>query len=862
MLKPIYQLKIISSISSQKKQTKLTPKKTLIFSDNLHTKMAAPNKGFPSIKSIATGVGAIITTAAFSAKLIHNEYKNYQVRSKIDTKNPLSSYQILPDLFIYHGYIRIFRCKGDVINHYVIKKKNNNNDESKIGDTLGKSENNSENNNNNDNNDGNSENGVLNGDNDGKNDNIVISGDVLDNNDGNGSDVVKGNDDDSEINDAKDEMKVDKSSIKNNDQSFMNHVKLWSSYSFKQINKISSYISKLSNKEEDKFTSDFPKCLKDCVMTNIDEFIMNNKDKWDLLFKSVKKNNKFDSVSSINNNNSNDNNNNNNNNDNSKKSEIENNEFKWEYIEMIIHFETLYIKFGNKWESISLNKIVMTQSLDVDNHSDLIEDYTTYFKIFDNYGYALLCQNIAEHEIKFQQKATIEIPQTYGMNPWFFLWENQIGYNSGMSTFRKKRRQYLLDSVVQKRLKRFKKKGFHNPECLYHYNQFMSLLHNTNSNENESKSDINTENNNDSINSNNNDNNDNNNDSNNNDNNNSDMDIDEEKNGEIEDITTNASLQDFINQSKPNLTHDEWLFSEESVFLAQFIYSMQAPKLLPKDANNNNNDSNNNSTDSESDNEDMDVEGEIEDINDDYCGPDKHRKDKKWIDMSENYKIHLKTFGYELIYYELSKKGQITQWMLVKSLKKENTFYLVFKGTSNAIDCIVDVGMMPLFEKSMNCTVYASMYAALQSQFHKIEQSLHKHINQNNTNNIIICGHSLGGGYALLTLGHIFSSHFYKKNKNILNIKCITFGSILPYGKDIKKSSLYPLIHQNTINFIYEMDYIPRILNCMRNNQRSLIFKQIIFDKISLLNMVNTMYSLNESIQYFMDKFNNNFCMF
>ena len=85
-----------------------------------------------------------------------------------------------------------------------------------------------------------------------------------------------------------------------------------------------------------------------------------------------------------------------------------------------------------------------------------------------------------------------------------------------------------------------------------------------------------------------------------------------------------------------------------------------------------------------------------------------------------------------------------------------------FKGTSNPLDAMVNIGLHPLKVPDLDA-----------GDSTKIDT-------------LIITGHSLDGGYAQLFLGHLLSAsefeHYFE------TVKCITFAAPLVYCQDVRNS--------------------------------------------------------------------------
>lgn len=105
---------------------------------------------------------------------------------------------------------------------------------------------------------------------------------------------------------------------------------------------------------------------------------------------------------------------------------------------------------------------------------------------------------------------------------------------------------------------------------------------------------------------------------------------------------------------------------------------------------------------------------------------------------------------------------------------KNNTIYVVFRGTSNKEDVITDIAYFP--KKFLDTKAHDGFVDALEVVLQKIISMVNTEVVFSLTTRLVICGHSLGGALAQLL--------FYYANQNDKefrisksNIFCITEGS-------------------------------------------------------------------------------------
>lgn len=136
-----------------------------------------------------------------------------------------------------------------------------------------------------------------------------------------------------------------------------------------------------------------------------------------------------------------------------------------------------------------------------------------------------------------------------------------------------------------------------------------------------------------------------------------------------------------------------------------------------------------------------------------------------------NYCLDLCNDVYNDIYYIISDKKYDTQLMIITNY---DTIYICFRGSSSFKDWQTNFNLkLETCEKNNKSYM---IHAGFKNQYYSVKEkiisNLLYYISNKRYNNIVICGHSLGGALATLcSLDLIDNIIFLNKN-----IYCVTFG--------------------------------------------------------------------------------------
>lgn len=151
------------------------------------------------------------------------------------------------------------------------------------------------------------------------------------------------------------------------------------------------------------------------------------------------------------------------------------------------------------------------------------------------------------------------------------------------------------------------------------------------------------------------------------------------------------------------------------------------------------------------------------------------------------------------------------QWALLQS---EEMFALVFKGTSSLKDVWVNMRAKPVPTDldGSGLQGHFGMWQALRQRECDVVDTVGRMIRENSgpeLKPLLVCGHSLGGGYALLAA----LSFMKERRRDVLNlpeIEVITFGAPQVIVPD-EESPLWSCLNGKTVNLIHTRDVVPRL---------------------------------------------------
>ena len=146
---------------------------------------------------------------------------------------------------------------------------------------------------------------------------------------------------------------------------------------------------------------------------------------------------------------------------------------------------------------------------------------------------------------------------------------------------------------------------------------------------------------------------------------------------------------------------------------------------------------------------------------------------------------------------------------------------LVFRGSKTLADMAVDLGCAPYFAVDVDMRVHVGIWVALHSQpksvVDQIINVLKTHLYNvgrcGMAHRIVISGHSLGGGYALLSALELFARGQDADGFLIDPAAVVTFGAPMVIVPGVK-NYLWQTLHARAVVVINAWDACPRTPSC------------------------------------------------
>lgn len=156
---------------------------------------------------------------------------------------------------------------------------------------------------------------------------------------------------------------------------------------------------------------------------------------------------------------------------------------------------------------------------------------------------------------------------------------------------------------------------------------------------------------------------------------------------------------------------------------------------------------------------------------------------------------------------ELASDGKLVQWA---AMRCGSTIYVVFRGTASVFDGIIDLGVVPYDHAAHGVRVHSQMWAALHQRHDDVTNSVMQKVRElraDREDHVVLCGHSLGGGYATLC-----ALDLLHEGVHVSAVRAFGAPQVVVPDWDLP---VWRKLQAITTVFINAYDAIPRLPSCL-----------------------------------------------
>ena len=162
--------------------------------------------------------------------------------------------------------------------------------------------------------------------------------------------------------------------------------------------------------------------------------------------------------------------------------------------------------------------------------------------------------------------------------------------------------------------------------------------------------------------------------------------------------------------------------------------------------------------------------------------------------------------GMQVLHLEQMDEGFLVQWAAVESA---DTLFITFKGTDNPTDVIMTVGYAQRDDKPHALSVASSMQTALDNKGGRAETTVDRIsalVRSSDKPKVVLCGHSLGGGYAILAALDMV-------HRELPIASVVTFGAPQVVVPD-PANPTWQKLNAMAVLYVNAWDIVPRLPSC------------------------------------------------
>lgn len=165
--------------------------------------------------------------------------------------------------------------------------------------------------------------------------------------------------------------------------------------------------------------------------------------------------------------------------------------------------------------------------------------------------------------------------------------------------------------------------------------------------------------------------------------------------------------------------------------------------------------------------------------------------------------------GFKCESVQLSEGKSIACWSVFTS---GDTIWIVFRGTKSLVDVLVDVCLVTYDDADHGLSVQGGMWLSLTQSKHHTLDMINAEIDRLRVHRpyltkVVISGHSLGGGYAIL-------AGLYRIYRNLPVTSVVAFGAPQCIVPD-RSNRIWQALNAVTTVYVNSWDLVPRLPSCL-----------------------------------------------
>jgi len=161
---------------------------------------------------------------------------------------------------------------------------------------------------------------------------------------------------------------------------------------------------------------------------------------------------------------------------------------------------------------------------------------------------------------------------------------------------------------------------------------------------------------------------------------------------------------------------------------------------------------------------------------------------------------------------EVVKSAENENLVSWSALTSDTTIWISFRGTDNLIDAVIDAAGWSYDHADFGLSVHGGMWLALTQQHSHTLDQIHETVadlqkRQPALTQVVLCGHSLGGAYAILA-----ALDRLHKGLNVTSVCAFGAPQVVVPNRNLL---IWQRLHAVTTHYVNSWDLFPRMPSCL-----------------------------------------------